>query len=238
MKVDILAFGAHPDDVEISCSGSLLASAAGGSTFAIVDLSPGELGSRGTTELREQEAAASAKILGAAARVNLGLADGFIRNDETSQMEVIRMIRRYQPRIVLAPAPHDRHPDHGESSRLIRDSAFKSGLGKLITQDEGKIQSPWRPLRVFHYIQDKLMNPDFVVDISPFFLKKVEAVKAFRSQFHDPESKEPVTYISTSEYWKFLEARAREMGHLIGVEFGEGFLSDGPVGVKRLKSKF
>lgn len=221
MKVDILAFGAHPDDIEISCAGALLKAIADGQTAAVVDLTRGELGTRGSAELRLQEAEAAAKILGLSSRENLSLQDGFISNDESQQMEVIKAIRKYQPEVVLANAVHDRHPDHGESSRLVRDACFKAGLAKIETG-----QDPWRPKRLHYYIQDRLMIPNFVIDISDHWEKKLEALRAYKSQFHDPDSKEPETYISSEAFWKFLEARAREMGHLIGAEFGEGFISE------------
>ncbi|MBC7389638.1 MAG: bacillithiol biosynthesis deacetylase BshB1 [Opitutaceae bacterium] len=223
MKLDILAIAAHPDDVEISCSGTLLFHIAKGYKVGILDLTRGEMGTRGSAELRDIEAANSSKILGLSARHNIGLADCFFSNNPESQKRIITQIRRYQPEIVICNAPEDRHPDHGKGSSLAIDSCFYSGLAKVETEWEGNKQDAWRPKNVFHYIQDRLLVPDLVFDITPFWEKKVEALKAFKSQFYDQSSDEPETYISTQAFWKFLEARAREMGHYISVPYGEGF---------------
>ena len=235
MKLDILAFAAHPDDIELSCAGTLLAHIQLGKKVGIVDLTRGELGTRGTPEIRLQESEAATKVLGIHARENLGMADGFFVNDKAHQLKVIAAIRKYQPEIVLMNAISDRHPDHGRGSTLVSESCFLAGLKQIETVSEtGEKQTAWRPKNVYHYIQDRLHNPDLVVDISAYWEKKVESIKAFRSQFFDPNSAEPNTYISSPEFLKFLEARSREMGHLVGVEFGEGFTKERHVGVKNL----
>ena len=235
MKLDILAFAAHPDDIELSCAGTLLAHIQAGKKVGIVDLTRGELGTRGTPEIRLQESEAATKIMGIHARENLGMADGFFANDKAHQLKVVAAIRKDQPEIVLMNAISDRHPDHGRASTLVSESCFLAGLKQIETVSEtGEKQTAWRPKRVYHYIQDRFHNPDLVFDISAHWEKKVEAIKAFRSQFFDPNSAEPNTYISSPEFMKFLEARSREMGHLIGVEFGEGFTKERHVGVKNL----
>lgn len=235
MKLDILAIAAHPDDAEMSCAGTLLMAAAGGKKIGIIDLTRGELGTRGTPDIRAAEAAAATKILGLHARENLGLADGFFRNDREHQLPIIAALRRYQPDIVLLNAIHDRHPDHGRGAQLASEACFLSGLKMIETLDEhDQAQAAWRPRLVYHYIQDRQIAPDFVVDISDVWAKKWEAIQAFKSQFFDTESTEPVTYLSTPAFSKFMEARAREFGHLIGVEFGEGFTRERTLGVKQL----
>ncbi|MCB0409893.1 MAG: bacillithiol biosynthesis deacetylase BshB1, partial [Flavobacteriales bacterium] len=196
MKVDILAIGVHPDDVELSCSGTILKHIAQGKKVGILDLTIGELGSRGSGELRLVEASNSAKLLGVEFRENIGLADGFFENDKESQLAIIKMIRKYQPEVVLANAVRDRHPDHGRASKLISDACFYSGLLKIETELEGKQQTHWRPKAVYHYIQDRLIKPDFVVDVSEFVDKKIASIQCFSSQFYNPESKEPATPIS------------------------------------------
>ncbi len=233
-KFDVLAFGAHPDDVELACAGTLAKLIAGGKKVGIIDLTQGELGTRGTTQTRSIEAANSVSILGVSVRENLNLRDGFIRNDEPSQLKVIEILRKYQPEIIFVNAKHDRHPDHSMGGELVATAAFLAGLEKIKTQYSGIEQEKWRPKKTIHYIQDRLMLPSFVVDISDTFLKKMEAVKAFESQFHNQQSKEPETYISSVAYLKFVEARCREMGHLIGVEFGEGFVLDTPPKIENL----
>ncbi len=235
MKLDILAFAAHPDDIELSCAGTLLVHIQAGKKAGIVDLTRGELGTRGTPEIRLQESEAATKVMGIHARENLGFADGFFENNKAHQLKVIAAIRKYQPEIVLMNAISDRHPDHGRASVLVSESCFLAGLKQIETVSEtGEKQAAWRPKSVYHYIQDRHHNPDLIVDISNFWGKKVEAIKAFRSQFFDPNSAEPNTYISSPEFMKFLEARSREMGHLIGVEFGEGFTKERHVGVRNL----
>lgn len=213
MKLDILAISAHPDDIELGCAGTILASIAQGRRVGIVDLTRGELGTRGTPEIRRAEAEAAAKILGAEVRDNVGLADGFFQNDKESQLSLVPYIRKYQPEIVLANAQEDRHPDHGKGANLIYDACFLSGLRQIDTFDEfGNVQAAWRPKFIYHFTQDRYIKPDFVVDITPYWKKKEEAIRAFRSQFHDPNSKEPNSYISSPEFLEFLEARSKEYG--------------------------
>lgn len=230
MKLDILAFAAHPDDVELSCSGTLLHHIAMGKKVGIVDLTRGELGTRGSAELRDEEAANSSKIMGLHARENLRMADGFFEDNKEHQLKIIEMIRKYQPDLVLANAINDRHIDHGRGAELLHKACFLSGLSKIETNN----LKAWRPKRVLHYIQDYFMQPDIVVDITPWFEKKKESIMAFSSQFYNPESKEPETPISSASFFQFLEARSREMGRLIGVEFGEGFVSKTPLNLKDL----
>jgi bacillithiol biosynthesis deacetylase BshB1 len=223
MKLDILAFGAHPDDVELGCSGTILKEISLGKTVGIVDLTHGELGTRGSAEIRDQEAADAAKILGVSVRENLNMRDGFFVNDEKHQLEIIKMIRKYQPEIVLCNAIDDRHIDHGKGSKLVSDACFLSGLLKIETVLDGEIQKPWRPKLVYHYIQWKNIEPDFVVDISGFTDKKIESILAYRSQFYDPNSKEPESPISSKNFLESLNYRSRDLGRLTGVENAEGF---------------
>jgi len=221
MKLDILVMAAHPDDAELSCSGTILKHIAAGKKVGIVDFTRGELGTRGTPEIRLQESADATKILGLHARENLGIRDGFFRNDEETQLKLIEIIRKYQPDIVLANALVDRHPDHGKGAQLAIDACFLSGLRQIKTGD----LSAWRPAQVYHYIQDRYIEPDFVVDISAHWDQKEAAIRAFKSQFFDPSSKEPASYISSPDFLNFIQARAMEMGHKIGVKYGEGFQS-------------
>jgi bacillithiol biosynthesis deacetylase BshB1 len=223
MKLDILAFGAHPDDVELGCSGTILKEVSLGKIVGIVDLTRGELGTRGSAEIRDQEANAAARILGVTVRENLNMRDGFFVNDEKHQLEIIKMIRKYQPEIVLCNAIDDRHIDHGKGSKLVSDSCFLSGLLKIETVLNGKIQQPWRPKVVYHYIQWKNIEPDFVVDITGFTDTKIEAILAYRSQFYDPSSKEPESPISSKNFLESLNYRSRDLGRLTGVEHAEGF---------------
>ena len=223
MKLDILAFGAHPDDVELGCAGTILKEIALGKTVGIVDLTRGELGTRGSADLRDQEAAASAQILGVSVRVNLRFKDGFFANDELHQLEVIKMIRKYQPEIVLCNAIEDRHIDHGKGSQLVSDACFLSGLMKIETQLDGKTQKAWRPKLVYHYIQWNDIKPDFVVDITGFTDKKVDSILAYKSQFHDPNSNEPESPITSKNFLESLNYRTQDLGRLVGVEHAEGF---------------
>jgi len=239
MKLDILAITAHPDDVELCCSGTLLSQMALGKTVGIVDLTRGELGTRGTPEGRILEGLEAARIQNINIRENVGLADGFFKNDEESQKKIIHYIRKYQPDIVITNAIDDRHPDHGRGGKLVADSCFYSGLRMVETLDEnGTPQEAWRPKNVFHSVQDRYIKPDFVVDITAFHDQKVRAIRAFKSQFHVPEydalSTEPQSYISTPEFLEYVIARAREMGHSIGVTFGEGFTTSRKLGVTDL----
>lgn len=232
MKLDILAFGVHPDDVELGCSGTLLAAIAEGKKAGIIDLTRGELGTRGTIETRKTEAANAAAILGVHVRENLGMADGFFQNDENHQRKVITAIRKYQPEIILANAFEDRHPDHGRSARLVADAAFLSGLRKIETVMDGKTQEIWKPAYVFHYIQDRFLEPAFVIDITPYIEKKMESVLAYSTQFFNPDLNEPQTYISSSQFMESVKARALMLGKRIGVGYGEGFCTEKTIGIK------
>jgi bacillithiol biosynthesis deacetylase BshB1 len=235
MELDILAFGVHPDDIELSCAGTLLIEKQNGKKFGIVDLTQGELGTRGTAQTRKEEAANSAVVLGAAVRENLEMADGFFNNDEENQRKIIKVLRKYRPEIILCNAPDDRHPDHGRAAQLTIDAAFLSGLIKIETRDEqGKLQEAWRPKYVFNYIQDIYFNPDFVIDISTVIEKKIEAIKAFTTQFYNPKANdnEPQTYISSPEFLENIINRSKMFGKMIGVKHAEGFLSKKMIGVK------
>ena len=223
MKLDILAFGAHPDDVELGCGGTILKEISLGKKVGVVDLTRGELGTRGSAAIRDQEANAAAKILGVVARENLEMRDGFFVNDEKHQLEIIKMIRKYQPEIVLCNAIDDRHIDHGKGSKLVSDACFLSGLMKIETELEGKEQAAWRPKIVYHYIQWKNIEPDFVLDITGFTDKKIESILAYGSQFYDPNSKEPESPISSKNFLESLNYRSRDLGRLAGVEHAEGF---------------
>lgn len=232
MKLDVLVIAVHPDDAELGCAGTIIKMVKAGKSVGILDLTRGEMGSRGTPELRLEEAAAAGKIMGLSYRDNLGYRDGFFKNDEEHQLGIIQKIRATQPDLVITNAPYDRHPDHGRAYELVRDATFLSGLRKIETTDQGEAQTAWRPKKLYSFIQDHYLEPSFVVDVSPYFEQKMEAVAAFKSQFNSPDtSKEPETYISTREFWDFLEARARSMGHLVGVKFGEGFIADRPIKV-------
>jgi bacillithiol biosynthesis deacetylase BshB1 len=232
LKLDILAFGVHPDDVELGCSGTLLSAIAEGKKVGIIDLTQGELGTRGTAETRKTEAANAAKVLGIDVRENLKMADGFFQNDEEHQRKVISIIRKYKPEIVLANAPEDRHPDHGRSAKLVSDAAFLSGLRKIETKVESESQEAWRPKYVFHYIQDRFLQPSFVVDISAYHDKKIESVLCYQTQFFNPDLKEPQTYISSPEFLDTVKARAMMLGKRIGVKFAEGFISEKVLGIR------
>lgn len=228
MKLDILAFGAHPDDVELGSGATIAKEVANGKKVGIVDLTRGELGTRGSAEIRDVEAAAAAKILGVVARENLEFADGFFVNDKEHQLAIIRMIRKYRPEIVLCNAIDDRHIDHGKGSKLVSDACFLSGLLKIDTKLDGddQWQNPWRPKIVYHYIQWKNIEPDVVVDVTGYIDKKTEAIMAYSSQFYDPKSKEPETPISSKNFTDSVNYRARDLGRLIGVEYGEGFTTE------------
>ena len=223
MKLDILAFGAHPDDVELGCGGTLAKEISFGKKVGIIDLTRGELGTRGSVEIRNQEAAAAAKILGVSIRENLDMRDGFFVNDEAHQLEIIKMLRKYQPEIVICNAIDDRHIDHGKGSQLVSDACFLSGLIKIETEIEGEKQQAWRPKLVYHYIQWKNIIPDFVVDITGFNEKRVEAILAYSSQFYNPNSNEPETLIASKNFLESLNYRAQDLGRLIGTDYAEGF---------------
>ena len=232
-KLDILVLAAHPDDAELGCAGTIAAHVALGQQVGIVDFTRGELGTRGSAKLRAEEAEASRQVLGVTVRENLGFADGGFVNDRQHQLEIIKMIRRFQPDAVLANAIHDRHPDHGRGAELARDACFYSGLRKIETTWQGEQQMAWRPAKVFHFIQAHHITPSFVVDISPYWETKIKAIRSFASQF-DSQGDEPQTYLTTPIFLKFIEARAQELGHAIGVAYGEGFTADHMLGVKRL----
>jgi N-acetylglucosamine malate deacetylase 1 len=234
MKLDILVFAAHPDDAELGCGGTIAKHISLGYKVGVVDLTRGELGTRGTMLTREQEAKDSAKILGLSIRENLGLRDGFFKNDEEHQLKLIHAIRKYQPEIVLANAIQDRHPDHGRGADLAFDSCFLSGLAKIETLENGKAQQAWRPKHLYHYIQSQLIVPDFVVDVSAHWQMKMDSIRAFKTQFFDPSSSEPETFISKPTFLTFLEARAKEFGQSIGAEYAEGFTTKSQIGAEDL----
>ena len=234
MKLDILAFGAHPDDVELGCGATLSKEISLGKKVGIVDLTRGELGTRGTAELRSIEATNAAKILGVSVRENLNFADGFFGNDKEHQMAVLHMIRKYKPEIVLCNAIDDRHIDHPKGSKLVSEACFLSGLEKIVTEVAGELQEKWRPKQVYHYIQWNSITPDFVVDVSGFIETKTKAVLAYSSQFYDPSSEEPETPITSKNFIESINYRARDLGRLIGVEYAEGFTTERYLAVQNL----
>ncbi len=234
MKLDILAISAHPDDIELSCSGTLIAHKSLGYTIGILDLTEGEMSTRGTPEIRQKESVEASQIMGISIRENLGLSDAKFDLSFENQVRVIKVLRKYRPEIILANAPYDRHPDHVRASQLIEEAVFKSGLVKIETEDNGESQLPWRPQKVYHYIQSISLEPDFICDISAHIEQKMAAIRVFKSQFFDPKSNEPDTYISNPDFLKLIEARSREWGHRIGVSYGEGFVQRQSLGVKSL----
>jgi bacillithiol biosynthesis deacetylase BshB1 len=236
MKLDILVFAVHPDDAELGCSGTILKHIAEGKKVGIVDFTRGELGTRGTAETRDEEAADSAKILGLHARENLRFKDGFFKNDEQHQLEIIKMVRKYQPEIILTNALHDRHPDHGRAGDLANDAIFLSGLIKIETTIDGVKQEAWRPRLILQYIQDRYITPDIIIDISAFIEQKIACIRAFKTQFDSPDNKEPQTYISSPEFLEAVIGRSREFGKNIGAKYGEGFTSRKLLGVESLFS--
>ena len=223
MKLDILFFGAHPDDVELGCGATIAKEVSLGKKVGIVDLTRGELGTRGTAEIRDEEAKNAGEVLGVSVRENLAMRDGFFVNDEKHQLAVIKMIRKYRPEIVICNAVDDRHIDHGKGSKLVSDACFLSGLIKIETQLDGNYQDAWRPKLVYHYIQWKDLKPDFVVDVTGFMDKKVESLMAYKSQFFDPNSDEPTTPIATKNFQDSILYRAQDLGRLINSEYAEGF---------------
>lgn len=233
-KLDILVIAAHPDDAELGCSGTIAAHVSKGYKVGIVDLTQGEMGTRGTPEMRILEANEAAKILGLSARENLGFADVFFKDDKAHQHELVKVIRKYQPDIVLANAISDRHPDHGKGASLATNACFMSGLRKIETNIDGIVQESWRPKFVYHYIQNNYIQPDFIFDISEFWDTKVASIMAFKSQFYDPASQEPASFISSPEFLPFIESRAREFGHRILAKYGEGFTIERFIGVTDL----
>lgn len=234
MKLDILAFGAHPDDVELGCSGTIAKEVSFGKKVGIIDLTRGELGTRGSAEIRDEEAKEGARVLGVSVRENLRFADGFFVNDEKHQLEIIKKIRKYRPEIVLCNAIDDRHIDHAKGSKLVSDACFLSGLRKIETFENGEKQEAWRPKLVYHYIQWKNIEPDFVVDISGFMDKKLASVLAYKTQFFDEKSDEPSTPISDKNFLDSVTYRARDLGRLIGADFAEGFTVERFVAVNSL----
>lgn len=238
MKIDLLAFGVHPDDIELSCAGTLLVEKKNGKKTGIIDLTRGELGTRGTAQTREEEAANSAKILGVDARENLDMADGFFKNDEENQRKIIRVLRKYKPEIVLCNAIDDRHPDHGRAAKLVSDACFLSGLRKIETNDDGEKQHIWKPKYIFNYIQDQYFSPSFVIDISDVIEKKIEAIKAFKTQFFTgiENDNEPETYISTPEFLESIINRSKMFGKMIGVKHAEGFVSKKMIGISTINA--
>jgi len=233
-KLHILAIAVHPDDIELSCAGTLIKHAKKGQKTGIVDLTMGELGTRGTAEIRYDEAKEAAKTMGVSVRENAYMADGFFRNDEEHQRRLIRFIRKYQPDIVLANALSDRHPDHGRAGKLISDACFLSGLRKIQTELDGAAQEAWRPKRVFHMIQDRMHEPTFIVDISDCIDQKMEAIKCYKSQFHNPTSNEPITYIATQDFLEQVKGRDVLMGKRIGTKYAEGFVCENIPGISDL----
>lgn len=234
MKLDILAIGAHPDDVELSCAGTLAKEISRDKKVGILDLTRGELGTRGTAEIRDREAKRAAEILGVKMRENLEFSDGFFVNNVSHQLEIIKILRKYRPEIVLCNAIEDRHIDHGKGAQLVSDACFLSGLRKIETIHKGNSQDAWRPKQVFHYIQWRNLKPDVVVDISGFIDKKLEAVKAYKSQFFDENNQEPQTPISSSNFLESITYRARDLGRLINVDHAEGFTSSRYIAVDSL----
>jgi len=234
MKLHILAIAAHPDDIELGCAGTLIKHALLGQATGILDLTEGELGTRGTVALRRQEAQHAAEIMGVKVRENARIADGFFRNDEEHQRKLMAYIRHYQPEIVIANALSDRHPDHGRGGRLIADACFLSGLRKIESGWQGAAQQPWRPKRVYHMMQDRLTEPTFIVDISVAIEKKMEAIRCYKSQFHNPASNEPITYIATENFITNIQNRDALMGRRIGVQYAEAFTSENIPGISTL----
>ena len=230
-KLDFLAFGAHPDDVELGCGATIAKLVSQGKKVGIVDLTRGELGTRGSAEIRTKETNEASKILGITIRENMDFKDGFFRNDEEHQLKIIQVIRKYQPDFVFCNAPDDRHIDHPKGSQLIVEASFLSGLTKINTHhSSGNAQKQWRPKNIYHYIQWKNLDPDFIFDVSGFHKTKMDAVKCYSSQFYDPKSKEPETPISTKNFMNFVQSRANDFGRLISVEHGEGFISNRKLG--------
>lgn len=231
-QVDILAIGVHPDDIELGCGGMLIASIKQDKKVAIVDLTRGELGTRGTAETRKQEAASAAESMGVNFRENLEMEDGFFEITKENVLKLVQAIRKYRPKVVLCNAPHDRHPDHGRASELTVRACFLAGLRRVRTEWEGESQTHWRPANVYHYIQDNYLEPDFLFDISDVMKEKMNAVAAYKTQFNSPDTSEPQTYISTPDFLEKIGARALSLGKVIGVQYAEGFISEKKIGIK------
>lgn len=233
-QVDILAVGVHPDDIELGCGGLIIASVKQNKRVAVLDLTKGELGTRGTTETRRQEAADAAAVMGISFRENIGLEDGFFENDRASVIKVITQIRKFRPTIVICNAPKDRHPDHARASELVVKACFLAGLRRIETQLDGEAQTHWRPANIYHYIQDQYIEPDFLFDISDVIEEKLEAVSAYKTQFNSPSVSEPQTYISTPDFFDRIKARALSFGKVIGVQYAEGFISEKKIGIANI----
>jgi len=232
MKLDILAIGAHPDDVELGCGASIAKEIKLGKKVGILDLTRGELGTRGSAGIRIKEAINAAEILGVEVRENLGLADGFFKNDKINQLEIIKIIRKFKPEIILCNAIDDRHIDHSKGSKLVSDACFLSGLLKIETKLNNELQQAWRPKHVYHFIQWKNIEPDFVVDVTDFITIKINAVKAYSSQFYNPKSKEAISPITSKNFLESIEYRAKDLGRLIGTDYAEGFTTERYVAIK------
>jgi len=234
-KLDILVLPVHPDDAELGCAGTILKHIALGKKVGVADLTRGELGTRGSAEIREREANAAGKILGLTIRENLDLPDGFFQNTPEYQLKVIEVIRKYQPDIIITNAYHDRHPDHGRANELVEASAFLAGLRKIVTHFDGKLQEAWRPVLILQFIQDRYIEPDILIDVTAYWDKKIESIHAYGSQFFNPEwEEEPQTYISSPDFIKIIESRAMEFGKSIQVKYAEGFTSRKILGVNSL----
>jgi len=229
MKLDILAFSAHPDDIEISCGGTIIKQIQLGYSVGIIDLTRGELGTRGSGEIRLSESADASKLLGISARENLKMKDGFFELTEENKLKIVEVIRKYQPDVVIANSITDRHPDHGRGSKLVSDACFLAGLPKIKTSIDGKDQAAWRPKTIYHYIQDYYIKPDFIVDISDVIDQKIKCIQAYKTQFWDPKSEELNTPISGEDFFEFIKARSKEFGRLINAEYGEGFTVEKPL---------
>lgn len=238
MKLDILAIGVHPDDVELGCGGTLIEHIKKGKKVGILDLTRGELGTRGSADLRDQESAAAADIMGVHVRENLAMADGFFTNDKEHQLQIIEVLRKYRPDVVLANATSDRHPDHGRAAKLTYDAVFLSGLPKIVTELDGVKQEAWRPKHLYHYVQAYRHEPDFVVDITDAMDQKMEAVLAYKSQFFDPNSNEPQTFIASEGFMDMVKARAVEFGTIVGFKYAEAFTANRYIGVKDLSELY
>jgi N-acetylglucosamine malate deacetylase 1 len=234
MELDVLAVGAHPDDVELSCAGTIAKCVKLGYNVGILDLTEGELGTRGTKEIRAAESEAAAKILGVKIRETLSLGDGSFENNKANQLKVIQMYRRFRPRVLLIPHSHERHPDHEHAHYLAKEAWFYSGLTKIETTYAGKNQLPWRPHNYFQFMQTYEFEPSFIVDISDVYETRMNAIKAFKSQFFDPSSKEPSTFLSSKAFWELLETRSKYFGQKIGVEHGEPYISVETPGISNI----
>ncbi len=225
MELDILAFGAHPDDIELACSGTIIKAVKAGKKVGLVDLTEGQLGTRGTATIRLKEAEDAAKIMGVEFRESLGMMDGFFKDDDHNRTRIIESIRQYRPQIVLCNPPYERHPDHERASKLVKEACYYAGLKNIDTKWKGKHQEPFRPNSVFYYLQHFNLEPSFLVDISEEMEQKMEAIKAFKSQFYNPESEEPPTVLSTPQFLNHIRERCSNYGYLIGCNYAEGFMT-------------